>query len=81
MFGGGVFEKKDADGNVTKDDNGNVITETRNFNPSTYEFNIDDFTPQSGNVLDIIIDKKVFIVLGIPMNAKVASIEEKTLGD
>ena len=81
MVRGGVFEKTDEHGNVMKDENEKVITETRNFNPSTYEFNIDDFTPQSGNVLDIIIDKKVFIVLGIPMNAKVASIEEKTLGD
>lgn len=73
MVQGGIFEKTD--------ENGQTITETRNFNPSTYNFNINDFTLNQSNVLNIEVDKKVFIVLGIPVNAKITSIEETTLGD
>jgi hypothetical protein len=58
-----------------------VITETVQFNPSTYEFKISDFILNKNNVLDITVDKKLFIVLAIPINAKISSIEEKILGD
>lgn len=80
-FKGGIFEKTDSQGNVMTDTQGEVITETRQFNPATYEFNISDFQSVEGNTLDITVDKKVFIVLGIPVNATIGSIEEKTLGN
>lgn len=80
-FKGGIFEKKDAEGNVQKDESGKVITETVQFNPSTYEFKISDFILNKNNVLDITVDRKLFIVLAIPINAKISSIEEKILGD
>lgn len=80
-FKGGVFEKTDSQGNVIKDAQGKPETETVQFNPSTYKFNISDFKSTKGNSLEITVDKKVFIVLGIPVNATIGSIEEKVLGN
>lgn len=55
--------------------------ETEQFNPSIYKFNIADFKAASSNVLDIEVDRKIYIVLAIPVNAKIQSIYEEKTGD
>lgn len=54
---------------------------TEQFNPVTYEFKTADFTIVAGNILNITVDRKIYIVLAIPVNAKIQSIYEESTGD
>lgn len=55
--------------------------DTEQFNPSTYKFNSADFKTANSNILNIEVDRKIYIVLGIPVNAKIQSIYEESTGD
>lgn len=55
--------------------------DTEQFNPVTYEFKSADFTTVAGNILEIKVDRKIYIVLAIPVNAKIQSIYEESTGD
>lgn len=54
---------------------------TEQFNPVTYEFKTADFTTVAGNILNITVDRKIYIVLAIPVNAKIQIIYEESTGD
>jgi hypothetical protein len=71
MLKGGIVVDKETE----KED-------TEQFNPVTYEFKSADFTTVANNILNNIkVDRKIYIVLAIPVNAKIQSIYEEKTGD